>query len=112
MATSQRTIDFLHDQLSSLPTISARKMFGEYALYNENKVVALVCDDSLFIKPTTISNNFLDDSHLAPPYPGAKKYYQIPDDKIEDREWLVDFIQQTTNLLPLPKPKKPKTKNH
>lgn len=106
MATSQRTIDFLLDQLSSLPSISARKMFGEYALYNENKVIALVCDDALFIKPTSISNKYLDDSHLAPPYPGAKNYYQVPEEKWEDHEWLTDFIKQTTEIVPFPKLKR------
>jgi len=53
MAISRNTIDFILDQLSALPKIRARKMFGEYALYCDEKVVALVCDDQLFIKITT-----------------------------------------------------------
>lgn len=32
--------------------MAARKMFGEYALYCDDKVVALVCDNSLFVTPT------------------------------------------------------------
>jgi TfoX/Sxy family transcriptional regulator of competence genes len=32
MKTSQSTIDYLLDQLASLPNVRARKMFGEYAL--------------------------------------------------------------------------------
>ena len=35
MSTSQSTIDYLLDQLSNLPTVRVRKMFGEYALYCE-----------------------------------------------------------------------------
>jgi hypothetical protein len=52
MATSQNTIDFLIDQLSSLSDVRYKKMFGEYALYYDGKVVALVCDEELFMKPT------------------------------------------------------------
>ena len=49
MATSESTIDFLLDQLGAVPGVRARKMFGEYALYCGEKVVALVCDDQLFV---------------------------------------------------------------
>ena len=56
MATRQSTIDFLLDQLADLPGVRARKMFGEYALYLDEKVVALVCDDQLFLKPTPAGN--------------------------------------------------------
>ncbi len=31
--------------------VSARKMFGEYAIYREGKLIVLVCDDGLFPKP-------------------------------------------------------------
>jgi TfoX/Sxy family transcriptional regulator of competence genes len=39
MATSQGTTDFILDQLSSVPNVRVRKMFGEYALYCDDKVV-------------------------------------------------------------------------
>jgi len=67
MASDQSTIDFLLEQLQHAGEIRARKMFGEYALYCNDKVVALVCDDQLFIKPTDISEQFLDSTTLAPP---------------------------------------------
>ena len=51
MGTRSDTIAHLLDALAPLP-LSARKMFGEYALYLDGKVVALVCDDQLFLKPT------------------------------------------------------------
>ena len=36
----------IRDSLDALTLpLSARKMFGEYALYLDGKVVALVCDD-------------------------------------------------------------------
>lgn len=100
------------DQLSGVPTVAARKMFGEYALYCESRVVALVCDDTLFVKITEPGKEFIGDSYEeGPAYSGAKPSMVIPEDKIEDREWLGELIRITTENVPLPKPKKPKKKN-
>lgn len=108
MATSQRTADFILEQSATAGDMSARKMFGEYALYCDGKTVAFICDDQLFMKPTTAAADFLDDSHLAPAYPGSKDYYCVPEDMLEDTEWLCRFIRATWELVPYPKPKKPK----
>jgi TfoX/Sxy family transcriptional regulator of competence genes len=59
MATSQNTIHFLLDQLRSVQGVRTRKMFGEYALYCGDKIVALVCDDQLFIKITPPGKAFV-----------------------------------------------------
>ena len=45
MATRQETINFLLDQIEDA---RARKMFGEYAFYLDEKVAFFVCDDQLF----------------------------------------------------------------
>ncbi len=108
MATSQQTADFILEQTGSAGDMIVRKMFGEYALYCDTKVVAFICNDQLFMKPTEVGNKFLDDSTLAPCYPGSKDYYKVPEDMLEDRNWLSDFVRQTADVLPLPKPKKPK----
>ena len=71
MGTSASTIDHLLDTLAALP-LTARKMFGEYAVYLDGKVVALVCDDQLFLKPTPGAQAALPDCPTAPPYPGAQ----------------------------------------
>lgn len=106
MATSQSTIDFLLDQLAEAGNMRARKMFGEYALYCNEKVVALVCDDRLFLKPTEAGKSFLKRTEEAPPYPGAKMYYLIEEDTWEDRDWFTDLIKITAEELPAPKRKK------
>ncbi len=54
MASSQGTVDFIVEQMASAGTVSARKMFGEYGIYCDGKMVALVCDDRLFVKPTGV----------------------------------------------------------
>jgi TfoX/Sxy family transcriptional regulator of competence genes len=106
MATKQSTIDFILDQLASAHNVRARKMFGEYALYCDEKVVGLVCDDTLFIKITepgkTFIGRYYKEGHA---YPGAKISMMIDGDLIEEREWLRELVRITADNLPLPKRK-------
>ena len=104
MATEKATVDFILDQLAPLP-VRARAMFGEYGLYCDETFVALICDDTLFVKPTKISDRFFTDADLAPPYPGAKHHYAVPAALLEDSERLREVIAGTAELLPLPKKK-------
>ncbi len=107
MKTSQSTIDFLLDQLSSLPQVHARKMFGEYALYYDEKVVALVCDNQLFVKITPPGRTLLGERYLeGTAYPGAKPAMLIGADEIEDSERLCELVRVTADALPAPQPKR------
>ncbi|MBA3723603.1 MAG: TfoX/Sxy family protein [Candidatus Levybacteria bacterium] len=108
MASKQSTVDFLTDQIAGAGSIRYRKMFGEYALYCDEKVIALVCDDKLFVKPTDGGRAIVGPGNDAPPYPGAKPYLLISEDYWDDRDWMTNVIQKTASELPLPKPKKKK----
>ena len=110
MASDIGFVEFIVDQIENAGEITYKKMFGEYALYSDGKVVALVCDDKLFLKPTKAGKSFIDNVIEAPPYPGAKLYFLI-EDKIEDREWISDLIRLTAKELPEPKQKSLKKKN-
>jgi TfoX/Sxy family transcriptional regulator of competence genes len=72
MASQQRTADYVVEQIAAAGSVSARKMFGEYGVYCDGKMVALICDDQLFVKPTKGGRTFLGKVREAPPYPGAK----------------------------------------
>lgn len=111
MSTSQATIDFILDQVEGTGEVRARKMFGEYALYCDEKVVALVCDDTLFIKITETGREYMG-AHYAEgaPYPGAKPWMKIPEDMLGDRDWLSELVRMTVEALPLPRPKAKKIK--
>jgi TfoX/Sxy family transcriptional regulator of competence genes len=78
-------------------------MFGEFAIYCGEKVVALVCDNQLFVKPTLAGKALLGDPSLAPPYPGAKSHFLIDD--LDDAEFLSAIIAATARELPMPKAK-------
>ena len=105
MASAQRNVDFVLEQLSGAGDVSARKMFGEYGVYCRGKLVALFCDDQLFMKPTAAGRAFLGKVKEAPPYPGAKPYFLITGDRCEDGEWLSELLRVTERELPLPKAK-------
>jgi TfoX/Sxy family transcriptional regulator of competence genes len=105
MATRQQIVDFILEQLSGQPDVTARKMFGEFAIYSKGKVVALVCDDQLFVKPTDAGKRFIGTATEGAPYPGAKPCFLIEGDQWEDADWLSELIRLTANALPMPKPK-------
>jgi TfoX/Sxy family transcriptional regulator of competence genes len=105
MATRQHVVDFILEQMSGVADASARKMFGEYAIYSKGKVVALVCDDQLFVKPTDAGRNFIGTVTEGAPYPGAKPWILVAGDRWEDGDWLSELIQLTAQSLPVPKPK-------
>jgi TfoX/Sxy family transcriptional regulator of competence genes len=107
MASDQTFVDFIVDQIENAGEISAKKMFGEYALYSGEKMFALICDDKLFIKPTQAGRAFIGDVVEAPPYPGAKPSFLI-EEKVEDRGWLSELVRISVAELPMPKPKKKK----
>ena len=106
MATQQKTVDFIIEQIAHAGDVSVRKMFGEYAIYCNGKVVALVCSDQLFVKPTKAGKSYIGKVTEKPPYKGAKPSYLISGDTWEDADWLAGLIKVTAAELPLPKPKK------
>jgi len=113
--TSPSFVTMILDQLQRLGDAEAKKMFGEYALYAHGKLVALICDDRLFLKPTQAARDLLGEVVLAPPYPGAKDSFLI-EEGIEDGEWLSKLVEATARELPMPvkkakAPKAPKAPN-
>lgn len=86
--------------------ISAKPMFGEYGLYFEGKNFALVCDDTLFIKVTERGCEVAKRVSRASRYPVAKPAFKISSSKLNDHDWLVQLVKETSRALPLPKPRK------
>ena len=107
MSSDVNFVSYIVDQITGAGRISYRKMFGEYALYCDGKVVALVCDDQLFLKPTTAGRQAIPDLVETPPYPGGKDWFLI-DAGLDDADWISELVRLTAAELPLPKPKKPK----
>ena len=107
MATKQETVDYILDQVSALGDVDAKKMFGEYAMYFNGKVVALICDDTLFVKITDGGKKIVGKLYKEGfAYPGAKASIEISGEMLEDRELLCKLITVTEKELPVSKKKK------
>ena len=109
MASEKEFVDFVLDQIEHAGEITAKKMFGEYGVFSNGKIFALICDNKLFIKPTDAGRAFIGDVVEAPPYEGARPSFLI-EEKIDDREWLSELVRISLKELPEPKPKKKKKK--
>ena len=112
MATDSDFADYVREQGSGAGSVTTKKMFGEYAVYVDGIVVALACDNQLFLKPTPATAARLAQATMAPPYPGAKPHAVI-DEWLDDTQALAALLRDTKNALPPPKPKaakKPKAK--
>ena len=107
MAQGLAFVDYVTDQVDDSCKLTHRMMFGGCTLYLDGKVVALICDDQLFVKPTAAGREFIGNVVEAPAYPGAKNSFLI-EDQIEDGEWLTNLLTVTAAELPLPKPRKKK----
>ena len=108
MASSLEFVQYVAEQLRDAGEITYRKMFGEYGVYGDGKIFALVCDDQFFVKITEAGRHMATVRHLpeASPYEGAKPYFLIED--VDDRDFLTDFVTKTCRTLPEPKQKKQK----
>jgi TfoX/Sxy family transcriptional regulator of competence genes len=107
MSTSKETIAFLLAQLEPLD-LRARAMFGEYGVYCDEKFVALVCDDTFFLKPTDAADDYSAELTPGPAYPGSNDYLAVDGDLVEDAERFQLLVKATAERLPEPKPKRRK----
>lgn len=107
MSTDRAFVDYVLEQLASRQ-MRAAPMFGEYGLYCKEKIIGLICDNTLFIKPTDEGVAFAGRIARGEPYPGAKPQLKISKARLADADWLETLVDITTAALPAPKPKKPK----
>ena len=101
MASDIGFVEYVCEQIRGAGQVSHRRMFGEFAVYCDGKVVVLVCDNQLFLKPPDAGKALLDRVKEAPPYPGAKPYYLV-DAQLDDAEAAAALVRATAAALPAP----------
>lgn len=82
MATRPETANFILGKLRDAKRFTTRAMFGEYALYADGTVVALICDDRLYVKILPASNELETQCEKGEPYPGAKPHYLVDEGQL------------------------------
>lgn len=108
MASNLEYVEYVCDQISGAGSITYKKMFGEYGVYCDGKIIGLICDNQFFVKKTAAGAAVIPDCEEAAPYTGAKPHLLI--ENVDNRELMTQLIQATFNELPMPKPKKKKEK--
>ena len=99
-------MQYVAEQIDGAGSIFYRKMFGEYGVYCDGKMVALVCDNQFMLKNIPEARSIVESRGAvteAIPYVGAKPWILIED--LDDTEFLAHLIKATACALSLPKPK-------
>jgi TfoX/Sxy family transcriptional regulator of competence genes len=107
VATEKQTVEFILSKLGA-PRFVARPMFGEYSLYADGKVVALVCDDLLFVKDHPLTAELADQCEKGPPYPGAKPHFIVDESQLSTIAALPAMLLRLAAALPEKKSAAPK----
>ena len=88
MASSMEFVQYAADQMRNAGEITYKKMFGEYGIYCDGKIIGLICENQLFIKITEAGKRLCPDFEEAAPYEGAKPFLLVED--IDNRELLTE----------------------
>jgi TfoX/Sxy family transcriptional regulator of competence genes len=111
MASDKDFIDWVCEQIQPSGAITVRKMFGEYMVYCDARPVLLVCDNTPFVKILPETTELFAAHGVSPdrgfPYAGAKEHYVLD---LENSDLAVDMLRLLARILPLPKPKKKKSR--
>ena len=105
MATQKETMEFILGKLRGRGRFTARAMFGEYALYADEKVVGLVCDDLLYVKIVAASKALESLCEKDRPYPGARPYYVVEESQISTIDNLGQILSDIAHSAPAKKVK-------
>jgi DNA transformation protein len=104
MAVQPGYLEYVLEQLASLPALRSNRMFGGIGLYSDGIFFGLIDDDTLFFKT--------NDGNIAPyrernmprfmPFPDRPEavlgYHQVPADVIEDAETLVEWARSSVEV--------------
>ena len=103
MASHADFVEYVAEQMQQAGSIRSKKMFGEYGLYCDGMLFAVICDDQLFVKITPQGETAFPGLPKAPPYSGARDYFFVED--VDDQERFMKLVRITCEALML-QPKK------
>ena len=104
MACNPDFVQYIIDQCSDAGEIVVKKMMGDYCIFCDGTLFGLICDNNLYIKPTSQGAALLKELVMRPPYPGAKEHFLITD--VDDRNYLAAITKATVPALPKLKSKR------
>lgn len=105
MACSEEFIDFVYSQIKDTGTVRAKKMFGDWMIYVDEKPIVIACDNICFVKMLPAVRDIMADALTGYPYDGVKPHYILD---IEHREKAVEVIRALLPVIPYPKKREKK----
>lgn len=102
MATTVDFIEYVCEQLQGIGDLRYRKMFGEYMVYLNEKPVAIVCNNTAFVKQLDCIADLMQTAKTGFPYKGAKEHYVLD---VDDADFARKIVTLVENVTPLPKKK-------
>ena len=103
MACTTDYIDFVCSQVEGVGVIRAKKMFGDWMIYIDEKPIILACDDICYVKMLPVISDMMTNAWTGFPYDGAKEHYILD---IEHRNEAIKIIKTLLPLIPYPKKRK------
>ncbi len=102
MASSLDFVQYVCDQIEGTGIVRARKMFGDWLVYVDEKPLILVCDNICYIKKLPELEPLMADAECGCPYDGAKEHYILDIDHASEVRKVVGIA---LNVIPLPQKK-------
>lgn len=92
-------VNYITDMLQDFGEIEARKMFGDYGIYNNGYFFAILAGDRLFLKADDESRHLFEKQNLEKfSYMKQGKecflsYYAVPPEAIDDIDMLFEWAE-------------------
>jgi DNA transformation protein and related proteins len=99
MASQREVVESICAQMAGAGTIRAKPMFGEYGVYCDEVFVGVICNDTLFVKPTRAGDGLAAGLDREPPYQGAKPSIKASAELVANGEWLAGLVAATRDGL-------------
>lgn len=99
MKSDESFLYFILDQISLIPDITYRKMFGSWGLYQREQFFGIVSQGVLYLKTNQkIVSKFINYG-MKPFAPNKtqtlKNYFEVPGDILENREELARWVRES-----------------
>ena len=101
MPVSKDYLQYVLEQLSALPRVTSRRMFGGIGVYSDGVFFALLDNDTLFFKVNDSNRGDYLARGMAAfrPFPDkpdfSMSYFEVPADALEDRDELALWARKS-----------------
>ena len=104
MATSRDYALFVENLFRGVDGFSMKRMFGEYGIYLQGRVLGFLCDEQILLQDTPTARKLLPNAERKELFPGSKLFIIFSD---EGNHHLLQSVAQVMwEELPVPKPRK------